>query len=80
MPSAALRLRADGDGDGRADIWRSQPDALRLDRQLSARRRLEAELPWGVPVRVPAGLNRAAVRNPLRRRAARGSTRATAAG
>ena len=28
LPSVYLRLAVDGDGDGRADIWRSQPDAL----------------------------------------------------
>ena len=43
MPSVALRLRADGDGDGYADIWRNEIDGLGLDRPISARRRMEAE-------------------------------------
>ena len=54
MPSVALRLRADGDGDGVADIWRSELDGLRLDRQLSARRRLEAEHAVGRARAVPS--------------------------
>ena len=28
MPSVALRLRADGDGDGYADIWSNELDGL----------------------------------------------------
>ena len=28
MPSVALRLRADGDGDGYADIWANELDGL----------------------------------------------------
>ena len=43
MPSVALRLRADGDGDGYANIWSERARRPRVDRQLPARCRLEAE-------------------------------------
>ena len=42
LPSVYIRLAVDGDGDGRADIWRSASRRARLDRQLSAQRRLAA--------------------------------------
>ena len=42
LPSVYIRLATDGDGDGRADIWRTPPRRARLDRQLSEQRRLAA--------------------------------------
>ena len=48
MPSVALRLRADGDGDGYADIW-SNEWRPRLDRDVSARCRVEAQCRLGHP-------------------------------
>lgn len=65
MPSVALRLRADGDGDGYADIWRSEPDAFASIANYLKDAGWKANMLWGVPVRVPATLNRAAVRNPV---------------
>ena len=65
MPSVALRLRADGDGDGRADIWRSEPDAFASIANYLRDAGWRPNMLWGVPVRVPPGLNRASVRNPL---------------
>lgn len=65
MPSVVLRLRADGDGDGFADIWRSEPDAFASIANYLRDAGWQANMLWGVPVRVPASLNRAAVRNPV---------------
>jgi membrane-bound lytic murein transglycosylase B len=65
MPSVALRLRADGDGDGYADIWRSEPDAFASIANYLRDAGWRPNMLWGVPVRVPYGLNRAAVRNPV---------------
>ena len=59
----ALRLaapRADGDGDGHADIWRSEPDALASIANYLRNAGWRPGLPWGVAVSVPPTLNRAA--------------------
>ena len=65
MPSVALRLRADGDGDGFADIWRSEPDAFASIANYLRDAGWKAHMLWGVPVRVPDTFNRSAVRNPV---------------
>ncbi len=66
MPSVALRLRADGDGDGYADIWRSEDDAFASIANYLRDAGWKPNLPWGVPVSVPANLNRAAIRSALK--------------
>ena len=65
MPSVVLRLRADGDGDGYADIWSNETDALASIANYLRDAGWKPNVHWGVPVRVPANLNRAALRNPL---------------
>lgn len=65
MPTVVLRLRADGDGDGFADIWRSEPDAFASIANYLRDAGWKPHMLWGVPVRVPYGFNRAAVRNSL---------------
>ncbi len=54
MPTEYFKYAADGDGDGKADIWRSVPDAL-----ASAARQLEGKgwvrgVPWGYEVKLGA--------------------------
>ena len=61
MPSVALRLRADGDGDGYADIWRNENDAFASIANYLRDAGWKRNVPWGVPVRIPATLNRAAI-------------------
>jgi membrane-bound lytic murein transglycosylase B len=65
MPSAVLRLAIDGDGDGRANIWTSQADAFASIGNFLKDAGWKANVPWGVAVRVPAGIDRAALRNPV---------------
>ena len=69
MPSVVLRLRADGDGDGYADIWRSEADAFASIANYLQQAGWKRGIPWAVPAQVPANLNRAAIRtriNPTR--------------
>ncbi|QNM83203.1 lytic murein transglycosylase [Sphingomonas sabuli] len=65
MPSVVLRLRADGDGDGYADIWRNEDDAFASIANYLRQAGWKRGIPWGVPVNVPANLNRAAIRSPM---------------
>lgn len=65
MPTTVLRLRADGDGDGFADIWSSEPDGLASIANYLRDAGWKPNLPWGVAVRVPPQLNRVAIRNKL---------------
>ena len=66
MPSMALRLRVDGDGDGYADIWRSEDDAFASIANYLRDAGWKPNLPWGVPVSVPGNLNRTAIRSGLK--------------
>ena len=63
MPSAVLRLAIDGDGDGGADIWRSQADAFASIGNFLKEAGWRPNVPWGIAVHAPARLNRAALRN-----------------
>ncbi len=63
MPSVALRLRADGDGDGYADIWENELDGLASIAKYLRDAGWKPGLGWGVEVRVPASLNRQAIRS-----------------
>jgi lytic murein transglycosylase len=65
MPSTALRLRADGDGDGYADLWENEDDAFASIANYLRDAGWKAGVPWGTPVRVSPTLNRAAVRSTL---------------
>lgn len=65
LPSIYLRLARDGDGDGRADIWTSQPDTLASIANYFASAGWRAGEPWGVAVNVPTELDRTTTRNRL---------------
>ncbi|MCA1652829.1 MAG: lytic murein transglycosylase [Sphingomonadales bacterium] len=64
MPTAVLRLATDGDGDGRADIWSNQADAFASIATFLKSAGWKSGVTWGVAVRTPAGLDRAALKNP----------------
>ena len=57
MPSSFLTHAADGDGDGRADIWRSEADTIASIGTYLARHGWVAGRDWGFEVRVPASVS-----------------------
>jgi lytic murein transglycosylase len=65
LPSVYLRLAVDGDGNGRADIWNSQADALASIANYLNNAGWKPNVPWGVRATVPASLDRAAYRTRL---------------
>jgi len=66
LPSVYIRLGVDGDGDGRADIWRSHIDALASIANYLRSAGWRPGIPWGTAVRVPDGFDRASVETRLR--------------
>jgi len=58
LPSVYLRVAKDGDGDGRANIWSSEADTLASIANYFVDAGWRPNVPWGVAVSVPAGLNR----------------------
>ena len=66
MPSVVLRLATDGDGDGVANIWRSEADGLASIAAYLRDAGWKPNIHWGIPVRVPASLNRGAIKTRLR--------------
>ena len=63
LPSVVLRLRQDGDGDGYADVWGSEDDAFASIANYLRDAGWKRGIPWGVPVTVPARLNRASIQS-----------------
>jgi lytic murein transglycosylase len=63
LPSVYLRLAKDGTGDGYADIWNSEYDAVASIANYFVNAGWRRGEPWGVAVRVPASLNRAAIKS-----------------
>jgi membrane-bound lytic murein transglycosylase B len=61
MPSVVLRLRADGDGDGYADIWANELDGLASIAAYLRDAGWKPNATWGIAVRTPANLNRYAI-------------------
>jgi lytic murein transglycosylase len=62
LPSVWLRVAVDADGDGRADIWRSEADALGSIANYLSNAGWRRGVPWGVAVTVPPDLDRASLR------------------
>jgi membrane-bound lytic murein transglycosylase B len=65
LPSMYLRLGKDGDGDGKADIWTNSADALASIGNYLTNAGWKPDTLWGVPVRTPATLDRAALKSKL---------------
>ena len=63
MPSTVIRLRADGDGDGRSEIWSNQVDGLASIGNYLKDAGWRPGIPWGIAVSVPLTLDRSAIRN-----------------
>lgn len=57
LPSKFLRYAADGDGDGRRDIWRSVPDTLASIANYLREHGWDRDQGWGSEVRVPANVS-----------------------
>ncbi|MGE0348452.1 lytic murein transglycosylase [Hydrogenophaga sp.] len=57
MPSTFERLAVDFDGDGRADLMDSAPDALASTANYLARAGWQSDQPWGFEVKLPRGFN-----------------------
>ncbi len=53
-PTTFLKFAADGDGDGRIDLWQSAPDALASAARLLQGQGWKAGQPWGYEVKLPA--------------------------
>ena len=53
MPTTYLRYAADGDGDGKRDIWNSVPDVLASIGNYLHALGWQDDRGWGVPVQVP---------------------------
>jgi membrane-bound lytic murein transglycosylase B len=52
-PTTFVKYAADGDGDGRIDLWRSAPDALASAARLLADQGWTRNQPWGYEVTLP---------------------------
>ncbi len=63
LPSVYLRMARDGDGDGRADIWASEADAVASIGNYLRLAGWQRGLAWGARVTVPLALDRASIRS-----------------
>jgi membrane-bound lytic murein transglycosylase B len=61
LPSVYLKLARDGDGDGYADIWRSEVDAMTSIANYFVNAGWRRGEEWGFAVNVPSSLNRSAI-------------------
>lgn len=63
LPSSYLAHAADGNGDGRADIWNSRSDTLASIANYFVGKGWRRGEPWATRVHVPASFNREQVKN-----------------
>ena len=63
LPSVYLRLARDGDGDGYADIWKSEVDAMTSIANYFVNAGWRRGEEWGFAVNVPATLDRRAIQS-----------------
>lgn len=61
MPSTVIRIATDGDGDGQANIWSNEMDGLASIAAYLRDAGWKPDVHWGIPVRVPATLDRSAI-------------------
>jgi membrane-bound lytic murein transglycosylase B len=66
LPSVYLRLARDGDGDGYADIWNSEADAMASIANYFANSGWRRGEEWGFAVNVPGSLDRAAIASKIK--------------
>jgi len=66
MPSSFLRYAVDYDGDGKRDIWASQPDIFGSVANYLSRCGWRPGEPWGQQVRLPAGYDGPSGREEMR--------------
>ena len=57
LPSEFYKYAVDFDGDGRADIWHSVPDALASAAKQLAGKGWQAGKPWAIEVRAPSNVD-----------------------
>ncbi len=57
LPSEFYKYAVDFDGDGRADIWHSVPDALASAAKQLTGKGWQAGKPWAIEVRVPSNVD-----------------------
>ncbi len=65
LPSVYLRLAKDGSGDGYADIWGSEYDAVASIANYFVNSGWRRGEPWGVAVNVPSSLDRASIESKI---------------
>ncbi|SFU68323.1 lytic murein transglycosylase [Xenorhabdus koppenhoeferi] len=57
MPTSYLTYGADGDGDGKIDIWNNKEDVFASTANYLAKEGWQKGLPWGYAISLPAGFD-----------------------
>lgn len=57
MPGSFIKYGADGDGDGKIDIWNNRADVFASTANYLATEGWDAKLPWGKEITLPAGFD-----------------------